>query len=407
MTFYTSNVKTWTIDPVFNVSKVRSEFRLDPDKLYTGAIRLLNVGLVVNAKSARYNLLVGGQPIRRITLYDGKTMLDAVDFHNLEAFKRYNRTNSSNCDEHKVLKKHGLGFTFWRNNPDGLVPEKIEIHEFDSKSDNIPTTDETDTPKTFINLRDVLPMLKATQYIHTGIFKDVRLVIDYTVNDSIASRTGTSTPTGTTLPLLVADEILDPKFAQQVMMDFKSLVWNCIESETVLLPQNIGTNDSSTQLVKFKLNGFSNKTLSRLLIQKQPFTANGLYGTACSIAMIGESIRFLVNGSDLLSDKLDRHNMMLGMLNDTWGTCNTHTSAADLSIYDSSALIDGSIDRVGSLGYIGVTVSAKINDFQVEYSRETPDGCSPQYSQGIYLNFFGEVAKQLVVTKTGYAIRYL
>jgi hypothetical protein len=410
MTFYTSNVKTWTIDPVFNLSKVRSEFRLDSDKLYTSALRLLNVGLVVDEKSSRYNLLVGGQPIRRIVLYDGKQVLDSVDFHNLEGFRRYNKTNATNCDAEKVLKKHGLGFTFWRNNSLNVVADDMFIQEFNEVCDNEPTTTEGDTPKTFINLRDVLPMLRAVPYVHTGVFKDVRIVIDYIIADSL-SLTGTSVAIGTTIPLLVADEILDPKVASDFVANLKQVSWNAIENETISVPAVQAPVLTPSQSIKFKLTGFSNKTLGRILIQKQPFTANQLYGTACSMAMIGESFRFLVNGSDLLSDKLDRPNMTLGMLNDTWGTCNTHTSAADLSIYDSSNLIANSGARVGSLAYVAVTVSQKINDFQIEYSRETPitasGGSDARYVQGLYINVFGEVAKQLVITKTGYVIRYL
>jgi len=407
MTFYTSAVKTWTIDPVFNVSKVRSEFRLDTNKLYSSGLRLLNVGLVVDDRSSRYNFMVGAQPIKRIVLYDGKTVLDSVDFHNLEGFRRYNKTNSKNCDTEKSLKKHGLGFTFWRNNSDDEDPYAINVNEFDSFSDNAPTTNELDTPKSFINLREVFPMLKALSYLHTGIFKDVRIVIDYVISDAIADD-GNSTVVGTTLPVLVCDEILDPKLAVSVASSLTAtgLSWNAIESETVLVS---ASNPAQTpiQSLKFRLTGFSNKTLNRLFIQKQPFIANNFYGTACSVAMIGESFRFLVNGSDLLSDKLDKPNMILGMLNDTWGTCNTHTCANNLAIYNAISYIDGYQQRVGSLSYVGLTVAQKINDFQVEYSRETPIGSTEVYVQGMYLNFFGEVAKALVITKTGYSINYL
>jgi hypothetical protein len=405
MTFYTSAVKTWTIDPVFNVSKVRSEFRLDTDKLYSSGLRLLNVGLVVDERSSRYNFMVGAQPIRRIVLYDGKTVLDSVDFHNLEGFRRYNKTNSNNCDTEKALKKHGLGFTFWRNNSDEPGPFNISVNEFDSFSDNAPTDKELDTPKAFINLREVFPMLKALSYVHTGIFKDVRIVIDYLMTDAIADD-GSSLVLGTTLPVLVCDEILDPKLASSVASSFNGVSWNAIESETVLVPAS-DPAETSVQSKKLRLTGFTNKTLNRLFIQKQPFIPNTFYGTACSVAMIGESFRFLVNGSDLLSDKLDKPNMILGLLNDTWGTCNTHTCANNLSIYNAVNFIDGYTDRVGSLSYVGLTVAQKINDFQVEYTRETPTGTTEVYLQGIYLNFFGEVAKSLVITKTGYSINYL
>jgi len=405
MTFYTSNVKTWVIDPVFNLSKVRSEFRLDPNKLYTSGLRLLDVGLVVDAKSSRYNFLVGGQPIRRIVLYDGKQVLDSVDFHNIEGFRRYNKTNATNCDSEKVLKKHGLGFTFYRNTSDSVDINPIYIQEFNETTDNRPTADPLDTPKTFINLREVLPMLKAVPYIHTGVFKDVRIVIDYLITDALALD-GTSNVTGTTMPVLLGDEILDPKVAADFVANLKQVTWNAIESETVLVP---ASNPAQTpvQLIKFRSTGFSNKTVSRLLVQKQPFTANQLYGTACSVAMIGETFRFIVNGADLLSDKLDRPNMMLGMLNDTWGNCNTHSCANDLAMYDSNLYVETFDAKVGSLAYAGVVVSQKINDFQIDYSRETPVGCDGRYKQGLYLNIFGEVLKQLVVTKTGYVIRYL
>ena len=105
MTFYTNAVKTWTIDPVFNQSKVRSEFRIEANNLYASTFRLLNVGVTVDVLENRYNYLIGAQPISRIVLYDGKTVLDSIDYHNYEAFNRYKNTNSVNCDIAKPIKK--------------------------------------------------------------------------------------------------------------------------------------------------------------------------------------------------------------------------------------------------------------------------------------------------------------
>lgn len=409
MTFYTNAVKTWTIDPVFNQSKVRSEFRIEANNLYASTFRLLNVGVTVDILENRYNYLIGAQPISRIVLYDGKTVLDSIDYHNYEAFNRYKNTNSVNCDIAKPMKKHGLGFTFYREKTD----QNIMISEFRPLSDNKPHMLEENSPKGFINLREVFPLLKAMQYVHTGIFTDLKVVVQYTTTDVLAH--GASKVTGTTQPLLVVDQIMNDQLAQEVMSGFKSVSWLAIESETVSVPL-VKTTDTN-QTLKFKLTGFCNKTLNRLLVQKQILgfnkttepvvdLRNKLYGNAGSIALIEDSYKFLVNGADILSDTLIGANLMLGLLSDTWGNCNSYTSCNDLSLYYSNKLLEDAQDRGGYLSYVGLNIGQKVNDLQVEFSRFCPTGCSLQYSQALNLNFFGEVSKAIIKTTTGYRILY-
>ena len=71
MSIYTSQIKTHIIDPVYNQSNFRAEYRLEPDTVYLSNFRLINVGATSTGGVAQYGDAVGSQGvIKQISLYD-------------------------------------------------------------------------------------------------------------------------------------------------------------------------------------------------------------------------------------------------------------------------------------------------------------------------------------------------
>lgn len=400
MSFYSSNIKSWVISPVFDRSLVRSEFRLPQNAYLAPNIRLLNVGVMADG-SARYNLLSGSSAhIKNIYLMDGKVVLDQVNnFQAIESFKRYNKTNNANCDIEKILHNHGMGFIYGRNYNNSTP--NAQVMEFHSDAPNSPQLSESITPKGFINLQEVFPLLRALEIVDTNVFTKLSVVLEYTTAN-VLTLGEPARVNGTVQPLIVVDEILS--MPQGTSPKFAGVKWNCMELETVQLPQG---EAGKQQVFDWKLMGFNNKSLNRLLVQKVGEVSD-LYLSLGSEAMVGETIQFVVNGSNLLADQgIDGPNMALGLLSDTFGVCNSIPCSNDTACYKIDNMVANAFDRVGHLSYFGVSVSASIQNLQVNYSRNCRTGGSGIYSQPLQFNFWGEVSKAIVPTKTGYSVVYV
>lgn len=417
MTTYNSSVKSWNIDPQFNKSKLRSEFRLDHgyEALYTTNMRLLNIGCSVSVAddgnaTSRYNYLLGnGAVIRSIFLYDGKRQLDAhTNFQPYCAFKNQLKSNSTVSDTEKGLKHHGLGFVYNRDVVDSgtsLPPAKIS--EWYPNAPNVPQKDETLTPMGWLDLKSIFPLLQNLDFVHTGIFKDLKVVVEYTTANVVTVVTAPakqSTVKDTTLPLLVADEILNAELANKVKADFKVVNWSAIESEQVYLPA-----DSAER--NFQLSGANNKTVGRLYIVKTPTTTfSDVYLRTGSVSQIAEELQLNINGSNLLPnggfDKAP--NFALGLITDTFANMNCHTGSADSGFHGAQARVVDYSDRCGHLSYFGLLVNQPIiKNIQINYKRKLRTGGADQYKQALNINVFYEVAKSIVKTKDGYNVIYV
>ena len=412
MAFYTNTVATKIIDPQFNQSKYRSEFRIQEEGLYASNMRVLNLGLLASEASFTanrfYNKLAGVHGVvKNIYLYDGKVILDQViDYKDYGAFKEFNNSNNANCDVAKMLSKTGLGFVYDNIafNPAGVLPTP-QIKEFNTANGgHIPNTSTDNSPAGYLDLRSVFPLLKQLDFLHTGLFKNLRVVIEYDVSEALTTNSLNGGVDSTTMPILVVDQFVNPQFVDKWLSDFKSVVWNAIELETVQAP-----TITSKTTTKYRLNGFCNKTLQSLLMQKKGSSSvSTLYNSLGSETMFGEEIQVYVNGSSILPESgVKSANYRLALLNDTFGNCNTHPCAANLSMYGASNSIDNAANRVGHLDYFGVEINKKIGSLDIEFTRDVVAGLSDQYKQALTLNFFGTVAKAIVKTKDGYQVMYL
>jgi len=298
MAFYQNNVQTEIFDAVFDSSKYRSQFNLTNDKLYMSNLRLLNVGLTAVDNTKRYNLVNGvGAIIKNITLYSDNTIIDKViNFADYSAFQQYNKTNQANSDVSKLLVRHGLGFVYERepNTTDQPLPlplQPISIKEAFPNAPSVPKLSREETVKGFLNLREVFPILKGDggmKFLHTGMLKNMKLVIEYMTAGALVD--GSGVVDGTTQPILVADSVADPAAASKFLSEFKSQQWVSSELESVVLPLNVdkdGNTIYGTQSRKFRLTGAEGKIGNSLLIQKKGSSAvSALYDSHGSETMI-------------------------------------------------------------------------------------------------------------------------
>ena len=416
MSFYTSSIATQIIDAQFDQSKFRSEFRIVKDGLYSTAMRILNVGLLADVESAesggRYNLLTGAHGvIRNIYLYDGRQVLDQViNYADKCAFNSYNHSNNENRDLYKALSKHGMGFVFDKQPvasaelPEPMNPTLIK-EDFPNQS-HTPKPSPQESALGFINLREVFPLLKQLPLISTMMFPNLRVVVEYAVAEALVEN-GAGGVTGTALPILVVDQVMNDALEASTVSSFKNVVWTATEVESVTIaPVPAGTGVQST---KVRLNGFSNKTLMNMLVQKKGTTSvSSLYKSHGSITGYGEAIQVAVNGSNLFPlEGVISPNQRLALLHDTFGACDAHPGSANLSIYNSYNFIDFASARVGQTDYFGCVVGKPITSLELQYSREYDNSIDSRYKQGLTLNVFGSVLKSIVKTPKGYSVLYI
>ena len=418
MAFYTQNVKTEIYNSVFDQANYRSEFRLDSDKLYLSNMRILNLGLTAaTLGDGRYNLVNGvGSVIKNIFLYDGQQILDKViNFADYSAFQSYNKSNQHNSDIAKLLARNGLGFVYSREpNAQAAASNPILITETFPNAPHKPQVLQEDTAMGFLNLQSVFPLLKGAgglQFIHTGLFKNLRVVIEYNVKGSVVE----AIPVGekTTLPILVADCVDDGgASAAKYLKEFKGVTWISNELETVNLPApSVGELAALSQSLKMRLTGALGKTVNYMLIQsKGGEEVSELYGNHGSETMIDASFQIFCNGSSILPESgIAKPNERLALLHDTFGVCNSHTCSNELPVYGASSIVDNEAARCGRLDYFGCVINKKVTALDLAYSRgvtanATIDG---RYSQPLTFNVFYGILKAIVLDKGGYSVIYV
>ena len=432
MSLYSSKIKSDLIDPIVDIQNNRVEFKLTAGTGYYPTLRLTNFGTI--GGDVAYNR--GAGPfglIRRIRLLNGAEELSSLnDAGRYMTFKFFNNRNSDNLSLFLPLYHHLQGYNL--NDvlqvQDGLRNDYFQAQDGDS--------DQVKAEKSItVNLMELLPMLQNVPVLDTNMFEDLRIQIEYS-SEASEVLNDTSAAFTTLSPVLVADEIQDPKLVQALSAQMKSVVWNEIETDLITVDSNDNPNNNEkVQSVKTQISGFDNKYVSRLLMTKafQDSTKdkvggagneNRNFGPFNSYAQHKEKINFALNGKNMfVGDGLDTPAKKLMLLNDTYGTCNQvpfghiESVGAD-EIKDPAANKIGvpslrgtkQGDRVGTMDFVGCLIESRVNRLEIVYERATPknnDAQLPidQLGLGLNLHFFAEVRKQLVVENGRYMIAYV
>lgn len=398
MSFYTSSLKTHLLDPIYNNSKFQTEFRLNQDTVYLSNMRICNLGLVSSGNS-NLNVLCGNYGIvKSIQLYDGNQLLDQLlEANTWLSFTQYNKNNEQNCNMDTFTAKNSLGFEL--NNG-----KSINCYNTKGSTNNNSTTSTS-----WLSLQQVFPFLKASAYVPTNLFKNLRIVINYETDTSKVLQSTTATMDSTLQPLLIVDELVNDSSKASVMKSYSPPQWNSIEHDRLVLDE---ITADGTQSKSFTINGFDNKTINRLLIVNSPTNntddPSTLYGTNGSKVNYNQKIQIRINGANVFArDGIKNINHRLALLTDAWGTCNSITNLPGVVSNDANALVEKT--RLGNTDYFGCRVNQFIQEFQIDYSRDKTGNMAKdkRYFQQLFLNIFAEVPKAINVSEGQYNVVYL
>jgi len=433
-TIYTDNVKTHLIDPVYNRGNYRAEFRLQGGTAYMSNLRMANLGIYgINAK--KYNAMAGVCGlIRQISLMDDSTLLDQIlEFPVWWAFKNYNRPNQENMNLQHRLQCNEMGNYIKENADSKCHMGTYEIRTLQTAAD------EASASKGWLDLREVFPILRNLQFLDTKFFKNLKVVIEFNDNvDQMLQESDLGVGT-TAQPLMIADEILVD------VPGFSGVQYVGIEHDRVVLPAvtidgEISETVKSANVSKqFKIRGFENKTVGRMLIAKNSNnSATYKSGTTCfrggallSVANNNELLQLSVNGSQLFPFKgLVGDMRRLAKLNDVWGPCSTKPfQAGQAWRVDNANNINRNVytqngeQEISNMDYYGININDVVMDLQLDFDRRgvyvytdsshtkaTDDAFSANVPENVSQNFniFCEVYKAIKPNGNGgYTVQYV
>ena len=330
MSLYSSKIKTQLVDAVVNISNNRLEYKLPPMSGFYPTLRLAQFGST--GGDVAYNKGCGALGlISRISLMNGAEELSSLSEANrYMTFKHLNSSNSDNASLFYPLIHHSQGY---------IINNTLKVQDSHQAEYNQAATGNSalvQAQKTItVDLMALLPVLSSMPVLDTNVFQDLRLQIEYETDSRKVLADNTAAFTTRSDPVLVCEEIQDPKLVAALSAKFSGTVWNEIEHDVSNLPSNDNANDTElVQRIKETVNGFDNKYVSRMVMmktfsngEKSKIGGTGAimksFGDFNSYAQHKEKINFAVNGKSLfVGDGLDTPAKRQMMLHDTWGSCN-------------------------------------------------------------------------------------
>ncbi len=420
MSYYTNQINTKLIDPNVYVSNLRVEFQL-PKGDYGNRMRLLNVGLTA-AGTPTYNTYLGAiASIKSVRLLNGRDELDSCrECNRYLSFKRFNKSDSKNLGLGQQSMKNQYGLCVSGVGTGADAANAIEVKQTSMDLGGIAnlqlTTDETTTPKAYLDLRECLPILQSIEVLPADLFPQLRLVIEYETDPRNMISVDNQAVT-TTRPLLACDVIEDEGLVKAMMGDLNGASWSAVEHDLTRLP---ALNQDSVQSNVNRLNGFNNKRMMRFFIQKCPTNKARNVGNANAVkdggdlisqAFINEKFNVKINGRPKVSrNGAEYPNQRLSMLVDAYGECNSYYASNRLGADQGSTITSGKLDGAKNDWY-GLYVNDTIKDFELEITRNTKQNTTagafdlPE-SDGYDVHVFADIRKQLVVQGGKYQVIY-
>lgn len=423
------NVTTRIIDPVFDRSNLRVEFRLPADSCYLSNMRLVNIAIDSDNAASSYNPQLGALgAIRNISIFDGSVLLEQLtDATLLNAFKNVQAENDYNLSVNRFLKYNANGYTM------SGVPNFVNNTELATNSYQLATQNPVANnvgKKAWISLRDCISFLRSSSIVPTNVFRQFRVVVEY--NDAAALKYLTSVTNATVATsadaLFLVDEVNDGDAKDSMMRNYEGVSYRPIEAERVVVPAvTVADDTESEQSVSFLVNGFNNKRLNRLLIVQQAGDsatydvgdATVGNGIVSSVAQWKTQLNLRVNGKNLLAgDGIagssatttnragSSANRRLAYLTDSWGNTNLTANMNVVAYNDEPDFVSSDL-RARSQDYLGLMVQSEIQELQVQYQRTAlgaatgSAGSNAAQRQQLLLNLFGEVERAVVMGAGG------
>jgi len=446
MSVYSTSLRTQLIDPQFH-SQDRCEFRLDNrGQSYMPTMRIGNLGLSKSANhNNEYNAGAGALGIiSRIRLMDGNEELDSLrNVAQWMTFKNALKTNSQNTSVFNQLDGNRQGKVYGA--PSGFLEMAAPKRIREGQADTLTTLD----------LRECFPFLNSISHLSTKLFENLRVVIEYVPTVKTTQGKMVQNIGGThvadlvkTLPVLIVDEIEDEALVATLDRQMTSASWVSVMHDQANLPvvaKVTAYGEQAVQRVQLRINGFLNKTVSRMMIAKtyenplhdlDGVQVRALGGNG-SKALFKESINMRVNGGNIVAGNgLDSPAQIQGMLSDTWGSITTTPFANQQSVgTDQPYAAAGPLNTIGitptvpsvlleapagdgtgpQAGYeisnsswIGLPIHSRVSDMSFDIGRTGTfsDGTNSSRGnfQALNIHFFAEVARGMTVSDGSYKI---
>lgn len=367
---------TKQLEPLYHNVNVRTEFRLEAPNLKFSDMRLLNIyfadaeGLDIDRQSN------GGvtEYIKSITLLSGNIQIDRCDNLALLGCHRENSvSNRTNRFLQRHLKQNEYCFTtqIKDNFENDLIFRKTPV--------------DYNGVFGYLNLSDYLLFLKATPVFN---FPNIRLVIEWS---DLAKTSVTNEE-----PFLVYEEAVG-----EGQPEWPGVVYNSWEMDRFRVG---AVAENATQSVKYRVQGFNNKRVNRLLLAFTPeLVDTTLNAKLCSPPQKEEQYQVYWNNIAIYPQDIDDKLKSRIML-DTWGN-KTQPFGQDLynvSFYQNNIVFGDMAEPTQS--WAGVDMqSLPITNLQIGYKRTGFDlAGTPDVGLGSLLIFlYGEVVKQVSFNNKG------
>ena len=416
MSYYSDQtIKTTYLDPRIYVENSRATFELDASEAaYLPDMRLTFVGVSGTIQS-NYNRLAGAlAAVRNFTLYDGKQVLSQLNRANFyNGFLNQNKPNSVNEKVSAYLDASDLGFSV-----NGLS-RKVERTSVTPVLDTAVGT----TASSWIDLRQIFPILANMSHLPTSMFKNLRVVIEYDINDQVSN--ATNNVLTSLRPILAVNVMTNPKVVDALNKNMSALSWLEVEHDQFVIPQSANNGAAGDQLLEqpitVKLNGYNAKRMERMLIVKEitnsalEVSANAVqgYGKFSSQAVFQQRFQLRVNGRNVFprANGISGNNEMLAHVAETYGDCTGYPGSNQYG-QDISTIVGLGRPALGQLSYIGCYVGQEIADLQIDYSRTGLQdagntGGKKATTDALTCHVFAEVRKVLMPNANGtYTIAY-
>ena len=128
-------------------------------------------------------------PIRSISLLDGGTVIEAInEFQEWRPIQKVNSTNNPNISMGRYLSHNNLGYVsqgqISLGSNDFLSQQAIVVAQ--PPADSVGTT-EAASSKTWISLKDIFASLRSMAVIPTNVFRQMRVVVEYSTSTKLVA----------------------------------------------------------------------------------------------------------------------------------------------------------------------------------------------------------------------------
>jgi len=432
---YSNDLKCKEMEPIYYADSSRVEWRLQPNTLYTNNISIMNLGITKASGASRLNKLVGCYgTINRILLYDGNTELQVLTrASEWLGFKQHLHSNqyleelASDFSGNKKASRLNLrDISNAQSTTFGAMGKKIIEGGVRPSLGEIKTTQEL-TFKGQLDLSEGLSMLQAIPYIDTSVFKNLKIILEFDMNEVNTVASGQDGAIRKQLrPYLVVEEVVAPDILESSLgRTPPAIPFSIIENDVFSVPAMVPTvNDKNpVQDLTFHVSSYNNKKVDRMVIMTRTVgtvgtnqegsedVGNGVYN---SHAMLGQKNMVRVNGRNIFGRPIERDNQRLGLMADVWGGTASiapfQNGLAFVAVDANSRqnYLDQGNPIIGTSDYFGCALAGvTVEDLQLDYQRmgiwnnDSAHTLASKYNSALELHIFCEIKKAIVFNSSG------